>query len=955
MRLALLVATSLAAHLTLRIASTDRWTSAGEAARDTQSGVIAADSSEPRSINASALAAANESQLAKWTAPWNARLRRSPGDRPALYAVATAERLGYKHSRSDSLYARVALTGRDQLSRQSALWRAHIIATNGRYITADSLFRSVEKDARLANDTATALEARLAYAGTSMRTLGANAALAILAAGDSLNWKRDPALDGAARCRQSSIQSRLGNRDRARSSAREGMAIAARAGLPRLEAACQFALATEFAVTGQTDSLRGPMQAAMATQERIGDLAGLAATKQWAGYYLTALGKIPEAQVSLTTAWNASQRAGTISTSAWIALNRANIAHLFYDAAGNTEWIERADVLMRSVDDLAGMIEVLKMQATRAQRAGDVVATERHLRAAQSAADRLGEPGTLFSVSAARFEMAMQQSRIEDAATIAAERRVLVDKYRLTGYNGALISDEAEIALRRGQAERALPILKQALANLHPSQRRFIFFTEELRALALAMQGNTRAAASAALAAAETFDKWRASLNDNSLQTLSVQSRRAQGWFSSTLISTLAANGEVEVAFSLAERRRARDLRDRLALAASLQANANLAADSSVQSVMSVSEIQRSLPDNQTALVMMDAGEDGARGTAFVLTRDLLTAHTIPSVNDIAPRIRRLVASLEGGRDASTESRVLGELLIAPLLGRLDSARIARIVFLPEGVLHRLPLDVLKLPDGRYLVQRFETAVAPSATVLARLVTHPATSRAPRTLALADAKVVRDRPSDSAPDTRMFASLFGSSALMPRLGGARNEVASVQRHIPATDVRMGASATENEVKRNAGSYDVLHFATHAVVDEWSGASAALALTAGAGDDGLLDSSEIARLRLSASLVVLSACRTIGGEVIAGEGVRGLTGAFLHAGARSVIATSWRVNDREVVPVVTTLYEQLARHRTVGTALRDAKLAAIKRNVAPSVWGAFTLVGDPWRIVVSAAR
>jgi len=157
------------------------------------------------------------------------------------------------------------------------------------------------------------------------------------------------------------------------------------------------------------------------------------------------------------------------------------------------------------------------------------------------------------------------------------------------------------------------------------------------------------------------------------------------------------------------------------------------------------------------------------------------------------------------------------------------------------------------------------------------------------------------------------------------------------------------------VKRLAGSYDVLHFATHAVVDEWSGASAALALTAGAGDDGLFDSSEIARLHLSASLVVLSACRTIGGEVIAGEGVRGLTGAFLQAGAQSVIATAWRVNDRDVVPVVTTLYEQLARHRAVGNALRNAKLAAIKRNVAPSVWGAFTLVGDPWRVVVSGVR
>ncbi|MBC8087848.1 MAG: CHAT domain-containing protein [Phycisphaerae bacterium] len=952
MRLALIVATSIAAHLALQSPAPGRSASSrpsGSARADAPP----ADSAEPRTINASALAAANALRLSAWTTPWNERRRRAPNDRTALYAIATAARLGYKLDQSDSLYARIARTGSDGLRRQALLWRAHIAATGGRYMNADSLFRSVEKEARRANDTLTALDAILAYSGTSMRTLGANAAIAILAAGDSLGWKREPALDAAARCRESTIQSRLGNRDRARSTAREGIAIAARAGLPRLEAACLFALATEFARTGQTDSLRNPLQTVMATQERIGDLAGLAASKQWAGYYLTALGKIPEAQRNLATAWNASQRAGTVSTSAWIALNNAGVAQQFYDAASNSEWIDRADALMRQVDDLAGKVEVLMMQATRAQRAGDFATAERHVRAAHSAADRLGEPNAHFSITSVRFELAMQQSRIEEAAAISAERRVLVDKYKFTGYNGSLLSDDAEIEVRRGNADKALPIVNRALANLHPTQRRFIFASEELRALALAMQGNTRAAASAALAAAETFDKWRASLNDRSLQTLSVQSRRSQGWFSSTLVSTLAANGEVEVAFALAERRRARDLRDRLALAASWNTSAAASADSSVQSVMTVSDIQRALPDQQTALVMMDAGEDGARGTAFVLTRESLTAHTIPSVSEIAPRIRRLVASLESGRDASTESRALGAALIAPLLNRLDSARIARIVFLPEGVLHRLPMDVLKLPDGRYLVERFETAVAPSATVLAKLATYTTPTRAGRALALADARVVRNNVSDSTTDTRTFSSLFRTAAFMPRLGGARNEVASVRRNIPATDVRTGASATEHEVKRSAATYDVLHFATHAVVDEWSGSSAALALTAGDGDDGLFDSSEIARLRLSASLVVLSACRTIGGEVIAGEGVRGLTGAFLQAGARSVIATAWRVNDREVVPVVTTLYEQLARHRTVGTALRDAKLAAIKRNVAPSVWGAFTLVGDPWRVVVGA--
>ncbi|MEO7360425.1 MAG: CHAT domain-containing protein, partial [Gemmatimonadaceae bacterium] len=79
-----------------------------------------------------------------------------------------------------------------------------------------------------------------------------------------------------------------------------------------------------------------------------------------------------------------------------------------------------------------------------------------------------------------------------------------------------------------------------------------------------------------------------------------------------------------------------------------------------------------------------------------------------------------------------------------------------------------------------------------------------------------------------------------------------------------------------------------------------------------------------------------------------------TSAFLEAGARSVIATAWRVNDRDVVPVVSAFYLELAKRQSVGAALRSAQLAAIRDKVSPTVWGAFTLVGDPWRVVVSGA-
>jgi hypothetical protein len=104
--------------------------------------------------------------------------------------------------------------------------------------------------------------------------------------------------------------------------------------------------------------------------------------------------------------------------------------------------------------------------------------------------------------------------------------------------------------------------------------------------------------------------------------------------------------------------------------------------------------------------------------------------------------------------------------------------------------------------------------------------------------------------------------------------------------------------------------------------------------------------DLAALELRADLVVLSACRSAGGVVVAGEGVQGLTSPLLQAGARSVVATGWKVGDRRTVGFVEDFYRALARDLPVGEALREAKLAALRRGAPPGEWAAFTLVGDP---------
>ena len=93
----------------------------------------------------------------------------------------------------------------------------------------------------------------------------------------------------------------------------------------------------------------------------------------------------------------------------------------------------------------------------------------------------------------------------------------------------------------------------------------------------------------------------------------------------------------------------------------------------------------------------------------------------------------------------------------------------------------------------------------------------------------------------------------------------------------------------------------------------------------------MTSSDLAGLRLNADLVTLSGCSTALGVLVDGEGILGLTGPLLQAGAHSVLATLWPVNDRASVELVTRFYGFLASGSTATEALRLAQLDAIRRE------------------------
>jgi CHAT domain-containing protein len=162
------------------------------------------------------------------------------------------------------------------------------------------------------------------------------------------------------------------------------------------------------------------------------------------------------------------------------------------------------------------------------------------------------------------------------------------------------------------------------------------------------------------------------------------------------------------------------------------------------------------------------------------------------------------------------------------------------------------------------------------------------------------------------------------------------------------------ASRDTVMKPDLGEYRIVHFATHTLLNnehpELSGVVLSLIDQSGRPQNGFLRLYDIYNLRLRAELVVLSACRTALGEDMKGEGLIGLTRAFLYAGAPRVAATLWDIDDRATAEMMKRFYEgMLTRGEPPAQALRAAQIAmrSIKRWQAPYYWAAFTLEGD-WR-------
>ena len=152
---------------------------------------------------------------------------------------------------------------------------------------------------------------------------------------------------------------------------------------------------------------------------------------------------------------------------------------------------------------------------------------------------------------------------------------------------------------------------------------------------------------------------------------------------------------------------------------------------------------------------------------------------------------------------------------------------------------------------------------------------------------------------------------------------------------------------------------MIHLAAHGLGDEMEPDRAAIVLAAGsAAEDGLWQAREIRHTRLHADTVVLSACETGTGRLQGEEGIMNLARAFLTAGAKSVVASLWDVDDRSTATLMESFYANLAKGASVRDAIRSSQLDFIKTygdKANPYLWAGFEVIGDGTETIVTTTK
>jgi CHAT domain-containing protein len=370
--------------------------------------------------------------------------------------------------------------------------------------------------------------------------------------------------------------------------------------------------------------------------------------------------------------------------------------------------------------------------------------------------------------------------------------------------------------------------------------------------------------------------------------------------------------------------------------------------------------------------VVQPPGEAGARDSGLKVftidvTRDQLQQAVATFANGLKTR-----PGADAGRalaDVRARASALYRQLVSPAEGLIAPA--ARLLVVADGPLHGLPFGALVRDDSvreGYLMSWKPITTVASMTVYAQVhVKASAPARYSSRISVAAfgdplypvaAVTVSDESRgdgvpDPVPGDAEVIDAVRSGLKLERLSATRVEAQAIARlYRPQSVAYVGGDATEERAKQLPRATRVVHYAVHAMINNRFPLNSALAFTipdrrAAKKENGLLQAWEILdQVRLDADLVTLSACETAVGQEAGGDGLLSLTRAFHHAGARTVLASLWRVDDQATSSLMQQFYARLRSGVSKDNALREAQraMASEPRWSHPFYWAAFQLSG-----------
>jgi len=397
-------------------------------------------------------------------------------------------------------------------------------------------------------------------------------------------------------------------------------------------------------------------------------------------------------------------------------------------------------------------------------------------------------------------------------------------------------------------------------------------------------------------------------------------------------------------------------------------------------------DASRAALDPGTLVLSYSVGEKGVFLFSFSREHDLRVDALAIGDKELRQTIQTLMLGIvskgrlpHSGNLEALARRLYG-LLIEPVSDRVAVAE--RLLILPDGPLHLLPWGALvqEMPlseerhgrNWRYLAEWKPISTALSATVFAerkKLRPQPVEHSPPSNLAAFGdpllPQVVAREDATRNQDIRIHSAAQRGFTFEP-LPASRTEVQRIASLFSQANIYLGPDATEEHAKLLPRNTRIVHFATHAILDDRFPLNSAVVLSIPSKfeegkDNGLLQAWEIfEQVRLDADLVVLSACESGLGKEMGGEGLIGLSRAFQYAGARSVMASLWKISDRTTAELMVRFYKHLKAGLTKDEALRAAQMELIHGPIrvknekgeeeeidasAPYYWAAFQIYGD----------